>query len=99
MYGVGKTTIVPAKRPADVDATARPLKTLKMSDLIEEEGPRPQQPSARKLSAKNPVQVVVHKYTDCAGSKSSWKPFVPNYVANNMHSSAPLPAFGLVPLN
>ena len=73
--GSGKTTVVPAKKPAEVEE--RPLKRMKLSDLVEEEGPKPQTPNVRNLSAKNPVQCVIYKYTDCAGSDLFlWKPFL-----------------------
>ena len=72
--GSGKTTVVPAKKPAETEE--RPLKRMKLSDLVEEEGPKPPQQPSAKLATKSPVQVVIYKYTDCAGCISlSWKPF------------------------
>jgi len=65
--GGGKTVIVPAKRPAETTPSTG-SKMMKMSQVVEEDGPKPQQqPSNRKLSTNAPVQVAFYKYSDCAG--------------------------------
>ncbi len=52
---------------------ANRAKILKASEVVEEDGPKPQKTTFRKLLANAPVEVVIFKYSDCAGDL--WETF------------------------
>ena len=64
------------KRPLEETQLAeqRPKKGFRASDVVlEEDGPKPKKASFRKFSSNAPIEVIIHKYSDCAGD--SWQNF------------------------
>ena len=66
--GVSGGNFVPEKRLAiDAPTPQRASKIIKISEIVEEDGPKPPKGAAKKLSTNAPVKMVIHKYSDCAG--------------------------------
>ena len=69
--GVSAGKVVEKRLAVEAPTPQRAQKIVKVSEILEEEGPKPPAKNAKKLSTNAPVRMVVNKYSDCAHGRSN----------------------------